>query len=341
MPSRRRFLATFGLSLASAPALLSEENGARRSRREMIAYNEPSERPALKPDPSTWDNSTISAAWLGHSTVLINFFGTRIITDPVFSERIGLNVAGLFTIGPRRLVYPALTIDELPPIDLILLSHAHFDHLDVPSIERFNRSIPVIMAKNTYDVLEDLEFKTVYELDWGQWTTIGDLRVEALEVKHFGWRYPWEQDRSRGNGDGRSYNAYLLSRHGRHIVFGGDTSYHEKFKSLLQRGLRIELAMMPIGAYDPWIFNHADPEQALAMSDHMGAERVLPIHWRTFIQSEEPTFEPIERLKKAAQDRPERIVLDTIGQTWFAATGVAGTTTPNESGEHDLILPKR
>jgi L-ascorbate metabolism protein UlaG (beta-lactamase superfamily) len=341
MPSRRKFLATLGLSLASTRTLLSNEKGARRSRWEMITYNEPSEKPALKPDPSTWDNSTISAAWLGHSTVLINFFGTRIITDPVFSDRIGLNVAGLFTIGPRRLVYPALTIDELPPIDLILLSHAHFDHLDIPSIERFDRSTPVIMAKNTYDVIEDLDFKTVYELDWDKWTTIGDLRVEALEVKHFGWRYPWEQDRSRGNWDGRSYNGYLLSKNGRHIVFGGDTSYHEKFKSLLQRGLRVELAMMPIGAYDPWIFNHANPEQALAMSDHMGAERILPIHWRTFIQSEEPTFEPMERLTKATVNRPGRIVLDSVGQTWSAATGVAGTATLNEADDRDAILHNR
>jgi len=285
----------------------------------MIASNEPTKSPTLKPDPHSWSDSTLTVAWLGQSTVLINFFGTRILTDPVFSERIGLNVAGLFTLGPRRLVYPALMIDELPPIDLLLLSHAHMDHLDIPSLEEFDRSIPVIMAKNSYDVIEDLEFKTVYELDWGKWTQLGGLRIEALEVKHFGWRYPWEQDRSRGNWDGRSYNAYLLSKNGRHIVFGGDTSYHEKFASLRQRGIIIDLAMMPIGAYDPWIFNHASPEQALAMCDHMGAERILPMHWQTFVQSEEPTLEPIERLTKASGDRPERIVLNTIGQTWTAA----------------------
>ena len=338
MSSRRKFLSTLGLALASAPALLANDSDGRRNRWEMIASDEPTEKPTLKPDPSTWDSSTITAAWLGHSTVLLNFFGTRILTDPIFSDRIGLNVAGLFTIGPRRLVYPALTIDELPPIDLILLSHAHLDHLDVPSLEKFNRSIPVIMAKNTYDVIEDLDFKTVYELDWAKWTRIDDLRIEALEVKHFGWRYPWEQDRSRGNRDGRSYNAYLLSKNGQHIVFGGDTSYHEKFKSLSQRGTRIVLAMMPIGAYDPWIFNHANPEQALAMCNHMGAERILPIHWHTFIQSDEPTLEPMKRLKKASEDQPERIVLDTIGQTWVAGNGVAGERTQGEADDRDALL---
>lgn len=341
MSSRRKFLGTVGSVVASVPALLARNIGERRSRWEMIAYNEPPEKPTYKPEPALWDNSTITAAWIGQSTILINFFGTRIITDPVFSERIGLNVAGLFTIGPRRLVLPALTISELPPIDLILLSHAHMDHLDVPSLEEFDRSIPVIMAKNTYDVIEDLEFKTVYELDWGKWTQLGDLRIEAMEVKHFGWRYPWEQDRSRGNWEGRSYNAYLLSKNGRHIVFGGDTSYQEKFKALAQRGLRVELAMMPIGAYDPWISNHANPEQALAMCDHMGAERILPMHWHTFIQSEEPTLEPIERLKQASENRPDRIVLDAIGQTWIAAASFAREVVPAEVDDRDAHLHDR
>lgn len=312
MPSRRTFLATLGLALAT-PLHLFAGTDRRRERWEMLASNEPPSPPAHKPDPHRWSDTEITASWIGHSTVFVNFFGTRIITDPVFSERIGLDVAGLFTIGPRRLVDPALTIDELPPIDLILLSHAHLDHCDLPSLRRFDRSIPVIMAKNTADVIEDLGFRTVYELDWGQWTQVGGLRVEALEVKHFGWRYPWEPDRSRGYRDGRSYNAYLLTTHGRHIVFGGDTAYHERFREIRNRGISVDLAIMPIGAYDPWIRNHVSPEQAVAMADHLGAKNILPIHWGTFIQSEEPTEEPIQRLKRAAAGR---ITLDAVGQTW-------------------------
>jgi L-ascorbate metabolism protein UlaG (beta-lactamase superfamily) len=286
-------------------------------------HDEPPSIPGLHPDPRSWDDTTITAAWIGHATVLINLFGTRIITDPVFSERIGLDVMGLFTLGPKRLVLPALKPEDLPPIDIILVSHAHMDHLDTPSIRQFERNIPIVMAKNTVDVIEPMGFERVYELDWGQHCVIGDVRIEAMEVKHFGWRYPWEDDRSRGNPDGRSYNAYLISRNGRHILFGGDTAYQENFRVLRERRVPIDLAILPIGAYNPWIRNHATPEQALAMADHMEARYLLPIHWNTFIQSDEPTAEPMARLKSATALRPERIVLDTIGQTWAMGSDTA------------------
>ena len=316
--TRRRFLQTLGLAVASTQGMLAGDREQRRSRWDMIAYSEDPVVPSFKPQPALWDDHAITAAWIGHATVLVNFLGVRMITDPVFSDRIGLNVAGLFTIGPKRLVYPALPFDELPPIDLILLSHAHMDHLDLPTLDRFDRKIPLIIAQNTADVIADLGFETVYELDWGEWANLRNLgiRVEALQVKHFGWRYPWERDRSRGYPDGRSYNAYLISRNDRHIVFGGDTAYHEHFRKVAERTIDIELAMMPIGAYDPWITNHCNPEQALAMSDHMHARRILPIHWNTFIQSEEPTAEPMTRMKEALAAQPDRLALDAIGQTW-------------------------
>jgi len=315
--NRRRFLTSLGLAAAGTSSALASEPDLRRTRWEMIAYDGPTSSPTQRPRPEQWDPGTITATWLGHATVLLDFFGMRIITDPVLSERIGIDL-GLFTLGPRRLVSPALAAEELPPVDLILLSHAHMDHLDIPTLKHFDRSTPVVIAQNTYDVIEDMEFSTVYELDWGQWTAVGDLRIEALEVKHFGWRFPWERDRSRGYDDGRSYNAYLLSKNDTHIVFGGDTAYHARFTALGRRLSAVELAIMPIGAYDPWIHNHATPEQALAMADQMGAYHVLPIHWNTFIQSQEPTSEPIERLKLAAGERQDRIALAAIGETWTA-----------------------
>jgi len=329
MPSRRKFLSTLGLALASTQILLARDQRQRRTRWEMMTNDEPVQPPPLRPDPLVWDDSSITAAWIGHATVLINFFGTRIITDPVFSERIGLNVANLFTIGPKRLVAPAMAFEDLPPIDLILVSHAHMDHLDTPSLRKFDRSIPIVMAKNTVDLIEDIGFQAIYELDWGQWTEASGVRIEAMEVKHFGWRFPWENDRSRGSSEGRSYNAYLISKDGKNIVFGGDTAYHEKFKSLTERRISIDLAIMPIGAYDPWIHNHANPEQALEMTNHMGSYYMLPIHWNTFIQSEEPTAEPMERLHRAASHTPERIVLDRIGQTWIHPDGALPSSSDN------------
>jgi L-ascorbate metabolism protein UlaG (beta-lactamase superfamily) len=271
---------------------------------------------ATRPDWKSWDNSTITVAWIGHATVLINFFGTWIITDPVFSEKAGITFLGMFTLGTKRLVEPALHIDELPPIDLILLSHAHMDHLDLPSLRKFSTSIPIIAAKNTSDVFNNFKTRIVTELDWGEKASIAGIDVEGLKVKHFGWRFPWEQDRSRGNWNGRSFNAYLISKNGKNIVFGGDTAYQEYFTSLAERNIPIELAMMPIGAYDPWIFAHANPEQAVAMANHMKAKSFMPIHWGTFTLSYEPTNEPIERLKKALAQHSPSLALEKIGETW-------------------------
>jgi L-ascorbate metabolism protein UlaG (beta-lactamase superfamily) len=328
MISRRKFLAGVGAGLASTSFLVGRENGRRRTRWEMIAHDEPVEAPRFKPEPLSWDDSTITAAWIGHATILINFFGTTILTDPVFSERIGLDIAGLFTLGPQRLVAPALDFEELPPIDILLVSHAHMDHLDTPSLRRFKRSTPIVMAKNTLDVIEPIGFEEIYELDWGQWTRIGDVRIEALEVKHFGWRFPWEKDRSRGYRDGRSYNAYLVSQGSHSIFFAGDTAYQEMFKKVRDRNIPVSLAIMPIGAYDPWIANHASPEQAVQMADHLGAYHLLPMHWRTFVQSEEPTLEPIQRLKQALSEKPDRMVLDAIGQTWRLGMEIVNERTP-------------
>jgi L-ascorbate metabolism protein UlaG (beta-lactamase superfamily) len=314
MSSRRKFLATLGLGVPAA--LVAEETKARRSRWDMIFGGGTSVKAGHKPEPKTWDDTTITAAWIGHSTVLINFFGTTIITDPVFSSRIGINLLGITTVGPKRLVEPALTIEELPPIDLILLSHAHMDHLDLPSLEEFRKDIPIVISKNNVDVIEGLSRKEVHELDWGESKTVAGIQIEAFPVKHFGWRMPWEEDRSRGNWYGRSYNAYLLSKIGKHIFFGGDTADQEFFKAIGERGIAVDLAMMPIGAYDPWIFNHCNPEQALVMAEHVNARHFFPMHWGTFIQSDEPTNEPIERLKKAIESRKIQLALESHGQTW-------------------------
>lgn len=316
MTTRRKFLTALGIGVLAPQRLFPQEPQLKRSRWDLIFGSPDMTQPEFKPDPSLWDDTTLTAAWLGHATVLINFFGTKIITDPVFSNRIGLNLLSLFTLGPKRLVAPALKIEELPPIDLILLSHAHMDHLDLSSLGKFKRDIPVVMAKNTVDVVDELSLKQVHELDWGEKINIGDVEVEALQVKHFGWRYPWEEDRSRGNWYGRSFNAYLISKNGRHVVFGGDTAHQEYFRRIGERGISVDLAIMPIGAYDPWITNHCNPEQALEMSNHMSAQHVMPIHWRTFIQSYEPTLEPIERFKKALGEQHQRPALESVGQTW-------------------------
>lgn len=288
----------------------------RRSLFEILFARHDEMPPPVRPTPLTWSNDTITAAWIGHATVLINFFGTTILTDPVFSQRAGLNLFGVYTLGTKRLVVPALSVDELPPIDLVLLSHAHMDHLDLRSLKRFRKDIPFVAAKNTADILRSLRLKSVQELDWGEKTELCGVTIEGLRVTHFGWRFPWEKDRSRGYREGRSFNAYLISKNGKHIVFGGDSAYQEYFKQIGDRNIPIELAIMAIGAYDPWIRVHATPEEAIAMANHMHAKAIMPIHWGTFILSDEPTTEPIERFKAALVSHSPELALEMIGETW-------------------------
>ena len=260
-----------------------------------------------KPEPDKWNNNELTLAWIGQSTVLINFFGKWILTDPVLFDRIGLYFFG-GSIGPARLTP-----------DIILLSHAHMDHMDYPTLktiaEHFPNQIDVITAYLTKDVIDELPWKSLHVMDWNDELILQDIRFRANEVKHFGWRFPWEKDRSRGYmKDGRSYNAYLIEYKGKKILFGGDTSLHDKFHQLKDEN--IDVALMPIGAYNPWIRNHCNPEQALQMATEINAKYFIPMHTKTFQQGVEPFNEPIDWMKRVAANYKIQIGLDEIGQTF-------------------------
>jgi L-ascorbate metabolism protein UlaG (beta-lactamase superfamily) len=267
-----------------------------------------------RPYPANWDDGQITMAWLGHATVLINFFGVKIITDPALFSRVGVRLPG-WTIGPKRLTAPALTVREIPQVDLVLLSHAHFDHIDRPTLRRFDRSTRIITAPRTSDLLRGTGLQDVTELRWGESRAVrasaGDVEITAFRVQHWGARLP--HDAHRG------YNGYLLERAGRRIIFGGDTAMTDAFGELRNRG-RIDVAVMSIGCYNPWIRTHCTPEQAVAMANAAGAEFILPVHHQTFRLSFEPFREPIERFATALSRTPERIALREIGETFVLPT---------------------
>lgn len=283
----------------------------RRSARWLRRFAEDARRsilPApLKPHPEAWSDDAITLCWLGHTTVLLNFYGIHVLTDPAFSARVGVSL-GLGTVGPKRYIAPALTFSELPPVDLVLLSHAHMDHMDLPSLRKLARTTPVVTAAMTQDVLAATRLTRVQELRWNEETTVrtpqGDLHIEAIEVKHWGERWPSEKP--------RGYNGYILKRENRSLLFGGDTATTSLFKATRSKG-PFDLAIMPIGAYRPWIWNHCTPEQALEMSNWAGARFVVPVHHQTFRLSEEPMDEPIERFRAALQLEPERLALSQVG----------------------------
>jgi L-ascorbate metabolism protein UlaG (beta-lactamase superfamily) len=263
-----------------------------------------------KPEPEKWSDAAVTLAWIGHATVLINFFGIKILTDPVLFARVGIRLPG-FTIGPKRLTAPALQFQELPKIDLIVLSHAHFDHFDLRTLRRFGESTTVITARATSDLLKHTRFRDITELGWGErrskTTAAGDMNISAFQVNHWGARK--QRDTYRG------YNGYLLERNGRRVIFTGDTAMTDSFAELRRRG-EIDLAIMPIGAYNPWIRAHCTPEQAIEMANAAGARFILPVHHQTFRLSFEPFREPIERFQAALSNTPKRIALREIGETF-------------------------
>ncbi len=158
---------------------------------ECIGRNPPPIPAAARPDPAAWSAGRITAAWLGHATVLINFLGITVLTDPVLFPEIGIRLPGI-TLGPKRLTAPALAVRELPRIDLVLLSHAHFDHLDLRTLSRLNRSATVITALRTADLLRGQRFREVSELSWNETKQLaaqaGAVQVSAIRVRHWGAR---------------------------------------------------------------------------------------------------------------------------------------------------------
>jgi L-ascorbate metabolism protein UlaG (beta-lactamase superfamily) len=273
-----------------------------------------------KPDPAAWNDSELTISWLGHSTVLINFFGKTILTDPLLFDQIGLYIMGV-TIGPARYTPPALRVEEVPKPHLILLSHAHMDHMDYRTLaaftDRYPKQIDCVTAYNTEDVIRDLEWKSLKELDWKEQMMSNGIALKALEVKHFGWRYPWERDRSKGFfAEGRSYNAYVLEAGGVEILFGGDTAFTDTLK---RSNEKVDIAIMPIGAYNPWRFNHCTPEEALQMADELNAKYFIPIHCNTIKQGLEPVTEPIQRLAAALPAFRITAGITGIGQTFTYA----------------------
>jgi L-ascorbate metabolism protein UlaG (beta-lactamase superfamily) len=265
---------------------------------------------SVEPSPrvprfSAWSQEGVQAAWIGHSTVLICVDGFTILTDPVFSTRIGIRI-GPFTMGMKRLVNPAVHLPQLPVPDLILLSHAHMDHLDRPSLRKLeNLGTTVITAVGTSDLLRVKRYQAVHELRWGESRRVGPAKVRALEVKHWGART--RIDVYRG------FNGYLIEVGRYRIVFGGDTAYTDLFRKV-RLSKPVDLAIMPIGAYNPWIHAHCNPEQALKMANHAGAEFLLPVHHRTFKLGNEPYEEPIERLLVASGSSEDRIAVREIGE---------------------------
>ena len=233
--------------------------------------------------------------WIGHATFLIKLGNTTIITDPVFSKN-----AGPLIFGPKRYTEPALNLNELPKIDLFLLTHNHYDHQDMGTIRKFPyKNTKVFTALKLGKYFTKHHFKDVQELDWYQEVKFNDLKITFLPAVH------WSK-RSLTDTNKTLWGSFLIEYAGKKIFFACDTGYGNIYKKIGKEYGPIDLTMINIGAYDfrPMFeksIYHTSPEEALQAAQDLKSKKVLGTHWGTFVLSLEPIMEPPKRFKDNAE----------------------------------------
>ena len=233
--------------------------------------------------------------WIGHATFLIKLGNTTIITDPVFSKN-----AGPLIFGPKRYTEPALNLNELPKIDLFLLTHNHYDHQDIGTIRKFPyKDTKVFTALKLGKYFTKHHFIDVQELDWYQEVKFNDLKITFLPAVH------WSK-RSLTDTNKTLWGSFLIEYAGKKIFFACDTGYGNIYKKIGKEYGPIDLTMINIGAYDfrPMFeksIYHTSPEEALQAAQDLKSKKVLGTHWGTFVLSLEPIMEPPKRFKDNAE----------------------------------------
>ena len=242
----------------------------------------------LRLDLAGPDDHTFHVTWIGHATWLVQSEGVNILIDPVWANWLGI---------VKRVRLPGLAIDDLPPIHLVLITHAHFDHLHLGSLSKIACGQPIVTPKGVGDLVKNRGFGEIVELAYWDQIACGPLTITFTPSKHWGARMV--HDTHRG------FGGYLIRNSaGRTIFHCGDSAYFEGFTRIGETA-DIELAMMPIGAYDSMSGRevHMNPEEALTAFSDMGAKHLMPMHYGTFPLGGEPMHEPLERLHRAAAER--------------------------------------
>ncbi len=237
-------------------------------------------------------NNELGLTFIGHSSFLLQIDGRKVLIDPVFSKRL---------ILLRRQRHPGVLVEKLPPIDLVLLTHAHMDHLDLTSLRRMvratrrltGRAPEVVVPRGVEDLVESLGFSHIHQLEWWEETKVQGLKVTMTPCKHWGARM--FRDMHRG------YGGYVVEGGGQSVYHSGDTAYFDGFREIGRR-LNPNVALLPIGAYFPDSYRsvHTSPEEALRAFVELGAEQMVPMHYGTFRLGREPMDEPLKRLEAEA-----------------------------------------
>lgn len=266
------------------------------------------------------DRAIATATWMGHSSVLLQVGGLNILTDPVWSER----ASPMQWIGPRRVMSPPMGLEELPPLDVVLMSHAHYDHLDRGTVRRLAALHPEatwVAPLRLGRYLRGFGAREVVELDWWQQEVVKGATITGTPARHF-------SARRLGDRNATLWAGYAVEVEGRRAWFAGDTAWHPEFRLIGERCGPFDLVMMPIGAYDPrWFMRivHVDPGEAVqayveCASAYPAAPSplMLGIHWGTFRLTSEPMDEPPKRVAGEWDRRglePELLWIAQFGET--------------------------
>jgi N-acyl-phosphatidylethanolamine-hydrolysing phospholipase D len=265
-------------------------------------------RPRPKdPDPSVFTRvrpsfmtprasaAQLTVTWVGHASLLIQLGGMNVLADPMWSER----ASPVRFAGPRRWVPPGIALDELPPLDLVLQSHNHYDHLDDRTVRQLARRHPHavwVTPLGLGSFVHRRGARAVVELDWWQEHRVDSIRVAATPAMHFSSRTIGDR------GDTLWCGFALTATSGRHVFFAGDTGLHPEFGMIGRRFGPFDVALLPIGAYEPrWFMRylHMNPEEAVDAFRAVNARVMVPIHWGTFKLTDEAMDEPPARARAA------------------------------------------
>lgn len=231
------------------------------------------------------DNKTdFTATWIGHSTLLLQIEGMNILTDPVWSER-----ASPFSfIGPKRFAPPGVALKDLPPIDVVLISHDHYDHLDRSTIEKLGNKPLYLIPLGVSEILERWGITNYEELDWWDSFTFNQTKFICTPTQHFSGRNPLQANSNL-------WASWVVKSRTASFYYGGDSGYFPGFAEIGQKYGPFDLAALPIGAYHPrWFMSpmHMSPDQAVQAFLDLQAKKFIPIHWGVFQMADEPLDEP-------------------------------------------------
>ena len=250
-------------------------------------------------------------AWIGHATFLIKLGNTTIITDPVFSKNIGPLI-----FGPKRYVDPAINLSEIPEVNLFLLTHNHYDHLDYRTIKKFPyKKANVITPLKLGKYFTRNKFNKVKEMDWYDQTQVNDLKITLMPAVHWSKRTLADYNKTL-------WGSFLIEYKDKKIFFACDTGYGDVYKDLGKKYGPIDLTFINIGAYDfrPMFEKsvyHTNPEEALNIAQDLKSKKVIGMHWGTVVLSLEPIMEPPIRFKANAEKygyKKEDAILFKIGE---------------------------